>query len=222
MSTINNNSSISALQQSINSTTTPDDASQNDLDQDAFMQLLIAQMKNQDPTEPVDASQQLVQLAQFTQVESLDKINAQMENLVAAQTSSQALQASALVGKSVQVNTSQFDYQGGAVSGTIDLANTTGNLTISVQDAWGREIDTIEMGQEAAGEIDFSWAGSDSRGPHRFVATAAEVNGETYAVPLYLNANVNSVSLADNNTTLNVSGVGPVALADVRSITENP
>lgn len=219
MTTINN-SSISALQQSINSTPA-EEASQNDLDQDAFMQLLIAQMKNQDPTEPVDASQQLVQLAQFTQVESLDQINLQMQNLVAAQTSSQALQASALVGKTVQVDTSQFDYDGGSVSGTIDLPSSTGNLKISVQDSWGREVDTIEMGQESAGEINFNWSGGDSRGPHRFVATAAEVNGETYAVPLYLNANVNSVSLADNNTTLNVSGVGPVALADVRSITEN-
>lgn len=218
MSTINNNS-ISALQQSLNASSTSE-KSQNELDQDAFMQLLIAQMKNQDPTEPVDASEQLVQLAQFTQVESLDKINAQMENLVAAQSSSQALQASGLVGKTVQVETSQFDYAGGEMSGQIQLSNSTGNLVVSVQDSLGREVDQISFGQENAGLIDFTWSGGDSRGPHRFVATATEVNGETYAVPLYLNANVNSVSLADNNTTLNLNGVGPVSLVDVRSITQ--
>lgn len=220
MSTINNTGSISALQQAVNGTSS-DDKSQNDLDQDAFMQLLIAQMKNQDPTEPVDASEQLVQLAQFTQVESLDKINAQMEALVSAQSSTQALQASALVGKTVQVETSQFAYAGGSMSGTVNLPSYTGNLRISVQDSLGREVDAINLGQEAAGNVDFTWSGGDSRGPHRFVATAAEVNGETYGVPLYLNANVNSVSLADNNTTLNLNGVGPVSLADVRSITEN-
>ena len=209
---------ISYLQSQVAGTRT--EASQNQLDQDAFMQLLIAQMKNQDPTAPIDANEQLVQLAQFSQVEGLDKINAKMDELVSAQSSAQALQASSLVGRTVTVETSSFNYGGGNMSAQVDLPSSTGNLEIQVLDQIGREVDRISMGQESAGTINFNWSG-DSTGPRRFVALATEATGDTYAVPVYLNANVNSVSLSGNSTTLNLNSVGPVALADVRAITES-
>ena len=214
---INPNNPYAALQAS--TAKTEETKSQNSLDQDAFMQLLIAQMKNQDPTEPVDASEQLVQLAQFSQVEGLDQLNAQMESLVAAQTSTQALQASSLVGRSVTVNNDSFNYQGGSVGGLVDLP-AGGNVEISVMDAIGQEVDRISLGQQTAGEVAFNWPGGSSSGQHRFVANVTE-GDLSYGATVMLNANVNSVSLNGNTTTLNLNGIGPVSMNDVRAITES-
>lgn len=214
---INPNNPYSALQAA---TARPDkEVAQNDLDQDAFMQLLIAQMKNQDPTEPVDASEQLVQLAQFSQVEGLDKLNAQMENLVAAQSSTQALQASSLVGRTVTVNNDSFDYQGGSVGGLVELP-AGGNVEITVMDAVGQEVDRFSLGQQSAGEVPFRWDGNNSYGGHRFVANVTQ-GDLSYGASVMLNANVNSVSLNGNTTTLNLNGIGPVSMNDVRAITES-
>lgn len=68
------------------------------LDYDSFLQLLIAQMKNQDPTDPMDASEQISQLATFSQVEQTIQTNANLETLI---TGNALTNASTYVGKTI-------------------------------------------------------------------------------------------------------------------------
>lgn len=194
--------------------------SQNELDQDAFMTLLIAQMQNQDPTEPVDATEQLTQLAQFTQVESLEELNQSMGDLVAATNASQSLQASGLVGKTVAVESPSINYTG-TVNGRVDLPYATGDFEIVVMDSAGNQVDSIAYGSEQPGTIAFSWDRGVPGQTYYISGRATEVNGTSYALPAYMQAKVESVSLNGSSANLNLQGVGQVSMSDIRSVVDS-
>jgi len=99
--------------------TSTDDAAAAGLNYDSFLKLLVAQMKNQDPTDPMDASEQMSQLASFSQVEQSIKTNSHLEDLLSQ---SQLSQAASLVGKTVE-------SADGTVSGTVKSVEVTSDAT---------------------------------------------------------------------------------------------
>jgi len=99
--------------------TSTDDAAAAGLNYDSFLKLLVAQMKNQDPTDPMDASEQMSQLASFSQVEQSIKTNSHLEDLLSQ---SQLSQAASLVGKIVE-------SADGTVSGTVKSVEVTSDAT---------------------------------------------------------------------------------------------
>jgi len=197
----------------------------NTLGQDAFMQLLVTQMSNQNPLNPQDNSAFVAQLAQFSSVEGITKMNTQMENMASSFQSSQALQASALVGREVMIPTDKTMVQsGGSVAGSIDVASATSQLTLNVYNTAGALVDQQIMGSAPSGSNKFTWDGKDGNGnpvpagTYTFKATAL-VDGKAVAQATNLPANVNSVTLgAGGAMTLNVEGIGAVSLADVKEI----
>ena len=197
----------------------------NELGQDAFLQLMITQMNNQNPLEPQSNSEFVAQLAQFSSVEGLDKLNKTMEFMAAAFGSSHALQASSLVGRSVKVDTdTTYLPTDGQVAGTVDLPYTTSDLRIDIFDESGELVGQQLLGQQQGGEIKFSWdgVGDDGNrlpaGNYRFAAVANN-NGQPEQLNIALSANVDSVTVgAYGNITLNLAGVGPVSMGTVREI----
>lgn len=214
---------LSDLSQQVKHAATP---KSNELGQDVFLELMITQMRNQNPLDPQDNSEFVAQLAQFSSVEGLDKLNTTTENMASMFQSSQALQASSMVGREVKVvtETARFD-NGHPIQGTIDLPSSSNSVEMNIYNSAGELVGHEFLGAKAAGEIGFVWEGKDSNGDqlpagnYRFEALASVGNGDIEQLTTALSANIDSVSVGGNGIlTLNVAGVGPVSMSSVREI----
>ncbi len=193
--------------------------------QDSFLKLLVTQLKNQSPLNPQDNTAFVAQLAQFSSLEGITNLNTTVSSLSNNMQSSQALQASSLVGRTVEVPTaSAYLPVNGAVRGTMALANSTADLQLKVFDSKDKVIVQKNLGAQQAGDLPFAWDGTATdgtkvaAGTYRFEVTAKD-SGKSAKVQTYLGANVNSVTIGANQAVmLNVNGVGSVALADVKNI----
>jgi flagellar basal-body rod modification protein FlgD len=207
--------------------------SSNELGKDAFLKLLVTQMSNQDPLDPQSNSDFVAQLAQFSSVEGLGTLNATVEKMAASFQSSQALQATALVGRSIKVDSKSAQLtETGSVEGTINLPFNASRVDMNVYNAAGEIVAqrpiAVNNGEAAqfisAGELAFSWDGTDNkgnrlpRGSYRFEVLAT--SGKTVKqVGTSMNANVDSVTVGTNGSiTLNVAGVGAIPMSSVREI----
>lgn len=196
-----------------------------ELGRDEFLKLLIAQLENQDPTSPQDNGEFVAQLAQFSQLEESQKITQSFEQFSSAFQSTQHLQATSLVGRPVHVLSDvTMLTESGAVSVLADFDNAVQAASLTVYDNSGNVVDKFALGPQEAGKQEFYWTGTDANdqryppGEYRF-ELSANVGGVTEAVPTYLSANVNSVTIEKSgNLTLNLAGVGSVSMSDVIQI----
>ncbi len=202
----------------------------NELGQAAFLELMITQMNNQNPLNPQDNSEFVAQLAQFSSVEGLERLNKNFTSFM----SNNALQASSLVGRNVTVESDTSVLQnGGIVAGSVDLTYATDDLTVKVYDEAGSLVQNIPVGDAAKGENVFRWDGQHlevngkllnwdagdsaaTAGEYRFEVTATQ-NGKQEALATSLSANVNSVTIGDNGALiLNLAGIGAVNVSEVK------
>lgn len=194
-------------------------------DQADFMKLMIAQMQNQNPLDPKDGSEFLSQLAQFSQVEGITKMNDEMSSLSTHLRSSQALQATALVGRQVRVDTHKgLLSEGGDITGMAELPASSSNMNMMVMNAGGTLVKQMDLGTHAGGDVPIRWDGNDQNGQRvgkgvYTIKVNAEQDGEMMELRTELDANVSSVTLGKGGgMTLNIAAVGPVALTDVTQI----
>ena len=194
--------------------------------EDQFMKLLIAQLKNQDPLSPQDNGEFLSQLAQFETAAGAEELQQSFDKFSANMQSSSALQASSLVGRSVLAPGGIAQLETGKnVAGQIDLGSSTTNLVIEITDAAGQLVKTIPMGTQAAGEVGFTWDGTDQNGNflppggYRITATA-DVGNEKVAQEVLVSAKVESVTIGQGGQgmKLNLAGLGSIDFSAVREI----
>lgn len=194
--------------------------------QDQFMQLLIAQLKNQDPLQPQENGQFLSQLAQFDTATGIKDLQDSFSSFSSTMQSSSALQASSLVGRSVLApgGYSQLET-GNPVVGEVELAASTTNLTLEIVDSAGQTVKTINMGTQASGSVDFSWDGTDDSGnalpPGGYKINAyADVGTEKIAQEVLVSAKVDSVTIGQGGQgmRLNLAGLGSINLSEVKEI----
>ena len=192
-----------------------------------FLTLMLAQLKNQDPTSPVDSNTFLTQLAQLSEVQGINTLNTSFSTLSNSMTSAQTLQASSLLGKDALVTSSTVSLaSGGTVTGAVTVPQTTSSVTLGIADAAGNTVRTINLGAQAAGNAAFSWDGLESNGstaPTGTYTLTATYGGQTTsstAATTAVNGTVESVSMGAGSTgmTLNVAGVGSVAVSALQQI----
>ena len=196
----------------------------SDMGRNEFMDLMMAQMKNQNPLDPQKNEDFVAQLAQFSSLEEMQSLNSSVEDAMGQFRSTQALQASAMVGQSVLVqgNIANLGPEG-EVKGAVDLPSGTSNLRVSVYNPSGELVRQMDMGQQGSGTVNFTWDGENGNGdlmePGDYrVQAEAQYNGETQELATQLNANVDSVSLENGGVTLNLAGRGSVPLDQVKQI----
>jgi flagellar basal-body rod modification protein FlgD len=206
---------------------TPSASSKNDaLGKDAFLQLLVTQMKNQNPLEPQDNGEFVAQLAQFSSLESMQNLTGTVDNIAGLYQSSQALQASSLVGRSVIVNggSTTVDTAKGMV-GTVVVPSPSTATSVKIYDAQGNEVKTVDLGSQAAGNASFAWDGKNEAGEvlpagnYSFVASGS-LEGKATGLATYLPATVNSVTTGVNGAemVLNLAGGQSINLSQVKTI----
>lgn len=207
---------------------TEEAGTRNELGKDEFMRLLIAQMEHQDPLNPTENGEFIAQMAQFSSLEGITNLNTTVNQFATSLQSTQALQASTLVGRSVQVLSNHSELKNGnPIKGTLDLQNSTSDAFVAVYSNSGEYLGDINLGARAPGEVAFEWNGLDTEGepfpPGIYQFRAYAHNGREHeGIDLYLTQNVASVSLnagARGEIMLNLSGMDtPLPLRDVKVI----
>lgn len=196
------------------------------LQQSDFLKLMTTQLTNQDPMEPMDNGEFLSQMAQFSTVTGIEQLASSFETLSLSVTQGQALQAAALVGKSVLVPASSATLaEGQGISGGVDLADAATGVTVRVTDASGQVVRTMDLGAQNAGLGSFSWDGLTDDGTPAPAGTyafsiEAEIGGTTEAQTVLLDGQVSGVSY-DSTTgglMLDIATIGDVSFSDVYRI----
>lgn len=220
MSTVQDSSSVTSLFGATASKTAKSSAEET---QDRFLNLLVAQMKNQDPLNPLDNAQVTSQMAQLSTVQGIENMNATLESLAASLGSNQMAQAANLIGHGVLVPGNVIGpAQENAVVG-FDLAGAADSVKLTIENAAGATVRTIDLGARAAGVNVVAWDGladdgsAVAEGSYTFKVSAASGGAAVTSEALYLGA-VTSVSQGSQGVQLNLAGSGPVGYADIRQI----
>lgn len=196
------------------------------LGKDAFLQLLVTQMQNQNPLDPQENGEFVAQLAQFSSLESMQSLNGSVNSILQGFQSSTALQASSLVGRNVVVQTDKASVDTSKeMKGSVNLSASSTAVKVGVYNGQGDLVRSLDLGTKAAGLADFTWDGKDSKGDvapagvYTFKA-AADVKGTSTAMTTNLPASVNSVTTGANGSEmmLNLAGLGSVPLSKVQVI----
>lgn len=195
------------------------------LDQRSFLQLMIAQFRNQDPTKPQDPAQFLGQLAQFSTVSGIQDMQSSIGSLSDSLRSSNVLSGAIMVGHSILAPDDTV-ARGATetVSGAIDVPAGTTSIQVTVKDAAGQLVRRFDV-PASEGLTEFSWNGVDDVGDAAAAGTytlsaQAKVLGKNESLPVLINTKVDSVTIdpATNNLVLNTRGLGAVAMSDVRRV----
>jgi flagellar basal-body rod modification protein FlgD len=202
----------------------------NELDQSDFIELLVAQVKNQDPTKPMDPSQFMNQLTQSSMVNGLNDLQSSFDSLATKLSSDQSLQAAGLVGKSALLAGGEAVLTAGSsVSGQINLERPANDVTINIFNNRGEQVRTIPMGANGAGPMLFKWDGFADNGgvapQGNYLVTAdASIDGNQQAAEVFLQSRIDSISInqsidgSPTGTLLNLSSGRSVSLNDVKQI----
>ncbi len=202
----------------------PQTAPEGDLAQEDFLQLMLTQLKNQDPFKPMESGEFLGQLAQFGTVQGLAGLQTSFDSLSSSLVSNQALQASTLVGRSALVESSTIGIAAGqAVTGAIDLPSTSSQVSLSIRDATGQTVRTIQLGLQSEGLASFTWDGlADDGGAvpaGRYTFGATYLSGtDSVVADTLLRAPIDSVLLGADGFGVELRGIGELPFTALREI----
>jgi flagellar basal-body rod modification protein FlgD len=179
------------------------------LGKDQFMTLLVTQLQNQDPLNPMDSTGFTSQLAQFSSLEQLQNVNSNLSHLSVTQASLNNAQAVSFIGKTVISSGSEFSVRNGiADSICFSLKNDAVAVKIGIYDAAGNFVGTVEKSQMVAGEQTVNWDGLDkdgnkvSDGKYSFEVLAVDTGNETVGVNTYSSGEVTGVNYKNGSVYL--------------------
>ena len=209
-------------------TSTPDPLSaqtkgKKELTQEDFLGLLLAQMRFQDPLNPMDNYQMAAQMAQMTTVEGINRLTQTMEVMSAYQASTAHLQVAGLIGKKVEaIGNLLFVNQGSASEGSYQLSRP-GKVTIEVYDGRGNLVKTVEGGLKESTKQRFTWDGTNQvgervpDGTYTFKVKAVDVKGDPIPVSSSMVGVVSGVSFENGITYINI-GSQRITLSNIFAI----
>ncbi|MFZ5520264.1 MAG: flagellar hook assembly protein FlgD [Pseudomonadota bacterium] len=205
---------------SLTSSTTTSDQSTVDATADRFLKLLVAQMKNQDPLNPMDNAEVTTQMAQINTVSGIAQLNQTMTSLGDSFTQSQLLQGAALVGRSVLVEGNKLVAgEDGTASAGFELSSKASSVTVEVLSANGTVMDTVNLGSQDAGQHGFTWKPASGVSTDEVTFRVVAKNGGTSVPATPLNVDlVTSVSNESGSLTLQLQNNGPLAYNKIKSV----
>lgn len=220
MSTVNNVSQSVLDSMNGNGATKKSDT---DLAQDRFMKLLVTQMQNQDPLNPMDNAQVTSQLAQLSTVTGIDKLNSTLESLMGSYQTSQSLEAANLIGHGVLAAGSNITLSDGKGLMGVEFPQAVDGSTVTIKDASGSVVQTLDLGAQNAGTLPLLWDGTKADGTkaadgnYSFTVNSTLAGIATQSNPLQFGV-VTTVSTGSDGVNINVPGLGAVKFTDIRQI----
>jgi len=184
------------------------------LGQADFLRLMTEQLQHQDPLKPMENSEFLGQLAQFSTVQGITDLNTSVNSFSNSMSSDQVLRGAQLVGHQVLVPSAKLALEDtGSVSGVV-AAPSAGTVNFDITDANGQKVKTISVQADAAGEVAFDWDGTDANGnrlaagSYGITATHTDTSGANSTISTYVQAPVESVTVGSDGLYLNLKGLG--------------
>ncbi|EGI75409.1 flagellar hook assembly protein FlgD [Hylemonella gracilis] len=236
MASVDSTNYINSLVNKGTTTTTSSSTDSAEM-QDRFLKLLVAQISNQDPLNPMDNAQMTSQMAQINTVTGIENLNQTVKNLGNQFTSMQVLQGTALVGREVMVADTTLSINEGTrpstaedaeegdtetiryANGAIDLGGTADKVTVEILSPSGEVIDTIDAGALPEGRHYFTWDATDYTGSgapsFRVVATNGSATVEATG---YARHYVQSVGMSNGMMKIDLIGAASVNYSDVLAI----
>lgn len=181
--------------------------------QATFLQLLVTQLQNQDPTNPMDSSQMTSQLAQINTVSGISQLNTTLSSLATQLNATQQVSATGLIGKNVLVPGSiDALAKGVAAPAGVNLSGAASSVVVTITNASGATVKTINLGAQPAGVVPVSWDGTDNKGAavadgNYNMSVTATANGQAVTASTLSYNTVSSV-------VTNPDGTVGLALAD--------
>jgi flagellar basal-body rod modification protein FlgD len=191
--------------------------------QDRFLKLLVTQMKNQDPLNPLDNAQVTSQIAQISTVNGIERLNAAVKGMGDSMLAAQSLQASTMIGRGVLAEGDRMELANGGAIGGIELSGAATKVVVSIYAPSGQQVESIDLGAREAGLSTFAWDGRPdgttqlADGAYQFKVEAFSANAAKVTATTLGYGRVQSVSL-DGGVTLNVASLGAVPVTSVRQI----
>lgn len=188
-----------------------------------FLALLTAQLKNQDPLNPLDNAQVTSQLAQISTVDGIERLNATLQTLLDSSAGTQTMQAAALVGRSVLVPGSALTLNQGVGLAGVELAGPADSVTATIKDANGLVVRTLNLGALTAGVHGFAWDGTTDNGSQAVngaysISLAAKQGQKDVTASALAIGTVSSIARNGQGISLNVGGLGAFGMSDVKEI----
>ena len=196
------------------------------LGQQDFLKLMTTQLNNQDPTNPMDNSQFLAQIAQFASVSGIQDMQNSVKQLTDSLISNQTMQAASLVGHQVVAAGSNAVLgTNGVLSGAVDLSQSTNSLVVGIYDGAGQLVKKMNLGAQGKGLLPIAWDGvtdngiNDPAGLYQIKAEA-NINGAAQSMSTYVASGIDSVMVdpATQQLLLNTSSGESVKMSDVKQI----
>jgi len=178
-----------------------DNKARGELGQDEFLQLMTTQLANQDPLKPMDNGDFLAQIAQFGTVSGVKDLNTSFNSFASSLQSSQALQASTLIGRDVLIASNEAVLSAdNGMNAAVELGNSAEEVTLNVYNANNELLAQVDVGAQRAGLVQFNWDGQTlngskaSAGTYRVEVEVKRANNVEALSPLVA-ARVNSLTL---------------------------
>lgn len=197
---------------------------------DSFMQLLVAQIKNQDPTKPMTSSDMTAQMSNLNMVDGINQLNSTLTGMAGSTKSSEAVQAASLIGHSVLVPGNTMQLTNGTAQMGLQLEQAADAVQVNILDSSGKVISTQDIGAQTAGLQNLTWDGTTNTGapasnpPYSFTVTATQAGTsipDSAITPLAV-ATVNNIAMTGGVTSLNVSSAGNalsnIALSEIYQV----
>jgi flagellar basal-body rod modification protein FlgD len=217
------NDSNASLIASLNGTKTTKATDATTEASDRFLKLLVTQLQNQDPMNPMENAELTTQLAQMSTVEGINKMNTSLDGLLAQYKSNQVLQGASLVGRQVLAEGDSLLLGSGGAAGGVELEGAADSVQIKVFGGNGELVQTLDLGNQAAGLVRFAWDGTDANGEaqalgnYTFTASA-NAGAVSVAATQYSLGSVLSVSLNESDMDVEIDGLGDRGLNQIRQI----
>lgn len=197
----------------------------SNLDKDAFFKLMLAQMKNQDPTNPMKSHEMAAQLANFSSLEQMQNINSTLTEMKNGQKPSENFQALNLIGKAVSGDSAQIIRAQGDKIHEIkfNLPDDSSETSIKIQNADSKVVRTYEMKNLKKGENKIDWNGQDDQGStlpegdYRVLFESKSSNGQKLAIKTSFEGPITGLSYTKEGPVLLV-GNQAVRMKDVKKI----
>lgn len=189
--------------------------------QDQFLKLLITQMKNQDPLNPMDSAQMTTQMAQISSLQGIEQLNTTMQSLAASLAGNQAVQAATLIGHDVMVAGNRLQLANGHATGAVELVQAADQVQVTITNGAGAVVHRADLGAQPQGIVQIDWDGQTDAGAaavagnYRFSVTATAQGGSVGAQPLMI-GHVQGVTAANGSTNVDLGSIGSVSLSQVK------
>lgn len=194
--------------------------------QNQFLTILVTQLQNQDPLNPMDNAQVTSQIAQLSTVNGIQQLNNTLLALSGQMDMSQSLQAAGLIGKDILYPGDKVSVgaDGAATTFGIDLMSAATKATVTIRDVGGNVVYTTELGAQDAGVYPLTWDGKDMagatvpKGAYSVSIDAADANGKPVSAQALTYGHVDSIAYTTGGLKLNLALGDKISLLDIRQV----